>query len=217
MCPNSKHLFHNIFSAYHTSVDQRKFQNSCLFYFTACQSGKWDKKEKKEKKKKKKRKKMLFICLMLGNFRLQQGSMEFVSPSQNVLRRHAEWELVMRRGEAEEACIWQLGRHKRKQMILFVAKPLSWCTMDACYCWPALSILMHTGKYPLSTKLHRTMLRKHQLSSNSVLLSWGQQWRHLELSLNWEAAWGVGRSGAGCIAPIQLCSISQRKKKKKKK
>ena len=68
---------------------------------------------------------MLFICLMLGNFRLQQGSMEFVSPSQNVLRRHAEWELAMRRGEAEEACIWQLGRHKGKQMILFVAKPLS--------------------------------------------------------------------------------------------
>lgn len=32
-----------------------------------------------------------------------------------------------------------------------------------------------------------------------------------------EAAWGVGRSGAGCIAPIQLCSISPRKKKKKNK
>lgn len=64
----------------------------------------WEERQKekgKKKKEEKKRKKMLFICLMLGNFRLQQGSMEFVSPSQNVLRRHAEWELAMR-GEKKQ-------------------------------------------------------------------------------------------------------------------
>lgn len=40
---------------------------------------------------------------MLGNFRLQQGSMECVSPSQSVLRRHTEWELVMREKEQKKS------------------------------------------------------------------------------------------------------------------
>lgn len=47
---------------------------------------------------------------------------------------------------AEEVCIWQPRRHKGKQTILFAEKPLSCCTMDACYYWPALSILLHKGK-----------------------------------------------------------------------
>lgn len=62
----------------------------------------WEVRQKR-KKKEKKQQKRLFICLMLGNFRLQQGSMECVSPSQSVLRRHTEWEPVMREKEQKKS------------------------------------------------------------------------------------------------------------------
>lgn len=61
---------------------------------------------------------------------------------------------------SEEVCIWQLRRHKGKQTTCFAEKPLSCCTIDACYYWPTLSILLHKGKQPLSTQLNPTTYRR---------------------------------------------------------
>lgn len=60
--------------------------------------------------------------------------------------------------EEAEVCIWQLGRHKGKQTILFAEKPLSCCTMNACYYWPGLSILLHKRRnlFPQNSTLPYT-------------------------------------------------------------
>lgn len=68
-----------------------------------------------------------------------------VSPSQSVLRRHTEWELLMREKEQKKS-VFGSGEDIKENKQVFAEKPLSCCTMDACLYWPAVSILLHKGE-----------------------------------------------------------------------
>lgn len=102
---------------------------------------------------------------------------------------------------SEEVCIWQLRRHKGKQTTCFAEKPLSCCTIDACYYWPTLSILLHKGKQPLS---HNSTLPRTegvcQLRSSSALWPLKTSGKMLGMFLNWETAWDMGRSSVICCS-----------------
>lgn len=157
--------------------------------------------------KKQKRKKRLFICVMLGNFRLQQGSMECVSPSQSVLRRHTEWELVMReKGQKKSAFgSWEdtkenkqysLQRrlfHAAQWMHAIIGSYGPFCCIKGSSIFPQNSTLPHT----------------EGVSSTAALLCafWRPQGRHWEY-LYTERLLGILGGAAEFVVLVQLRSTS---------
>lgn len=97
---------------------------------------------------------------MLGNFRLQQGSMECVSPSRSVLRRHTEWELVMREKGLKKSAFgsWEDTKESKQyalQRSLFHA--VQWVHVIIGLRCPFSCI---NGERPLSTQLDPTTHRR---------------------------------------------------------